>query len=173
MRGFTLVELLIVIAVMGILTGIGLTSFTFTIQKSRDAKRKSDLTLISKAIVAWAGDFGGYPDDDGTGRFLACDPSNSFKTTGVFNVCNWGGALSAFTNDGFQTYLAKIPAEPQGSFKYYYKKSTDGFSLFSILENTSDPDYKADAGEEDFGAGVIKCGTTQNCNYQVTESGKK
>ncbi|MBI1871804.1 type II secretion system protein [Candidatus Collierbacteria bacterium] len=173
MKGFTLVEILIVIAVMGILTGIGLTSFTFTIQKGRDAQRKSDLALISKAVVTWAGDFGGYPDDNGTGRMLACDPGNTFKTTGVFSACSWGGAFVAFTNDGVQTYLAKIPAEPQSSFNYYYKKSTNGFSLFSILENTSDPLYKADAGATDFGAGVIKCGTTQNCNYQVTEYGVK
>lgn len=172
-RGFTLVEILITIALMGILTAIGLTSYSFSIQKSRDSVRKSDLALISKAVTAWAGDFGEFPDDDGNGKMLACDAGNTFKVTGNFSACDWGKSLIAFTNDGQQLYLSKIPADPLPADHYYYKRTSSGFSLFSILENTQDASYVSDAGAADFGAGVITCSGSRTCNYQMTEGGVK
>jgi len=49
-RGFTIVELLIVIVVIGILTAIVMVSYTNTSQKATIALLKSDLTNLSKTI---------------------------------------------------------------------------------------------------------------------------
>lgn len=168
-RGFTLVELLIVVAVMAIISVVGLTSFTFSLQKSRDTVRKSDLALAAKAIEAWAGDFGQYPEGDATGRMVACDPSN----TGTLSACDWGKTMVAYPGGGLQLYLAKLPKDPVSGNTYYYAKTATGFDLFSILENTKDALYQADAGAVDFGAGTIFCGSGAACNYQVTQAGPK
>ncbi|MGB3945593.1 MAG: prepilin-type N-terminal cleavage/methylation domain-containing protein [Candidatus Saccharimonadales bacterium] len=48
--GFTMVELLIVIVVIGILAAITITAFNGVQQKARDAQRKSDLANIAKAL---------------------------------------------------------------------------------------------------------------------------
>ena len=51
-KGFTLVELLVVIVILAILGVIGITIFSGTQGKARDAKRKSDISAMSKAMEA-------------------------------------------------------------------------------------------------------------------------
>jgi len=163
MRGFTLIEILIAVAIMTIISAVGLTSFNFTMVKSRDSQRKSDLSLLAKTLHQFANDFGDYPADDGSGGILGCDPNND----GVFTKCNPGDKFEVYTNGGQQVYLVKVPDDPNGSYNYYYRKNMDGFSLFSVLENTDDANYNADAGP-----GIL-CGTSANCNYELTEAGNK
>lgn len=49
-KGFTLVELLVVVAIIAILTTIGITVFTITRQSARDAKRRADIQTIAKTL---------------------------------------------------------------------------------------------------------------------------
>lgn len=49
-RGFTLVELLVVVAIIAILSTIGLTLFNGAQQNARDARRKSDIDAIASAL---------------------------------------------------------------------------------------------------------------------------
>ena len=59
-RGFTIVELLIVIVVISILAAITSVAYVETQQEARDARRKSDLTIIENAMKAYKmenGDF--------------------------------------------------------------------------------------------------------------------
>jgi prepilin-type N-terminal cleavage/methylation domain-containing protein len=51
-KGFTLVELMVSIAIVAILATIGFTVFTTTQQNARDAKRKSELAAIADSIEA-------------------------------------------------------------------------------------------------------------------------
>ena len=51
-NGFTLVELLVVIVILAILGVVGMTLFSSTQSRARDAKRKSDIQAISKAFEA-------------------------------------------------------------------------------------------------------------------------
>lgn len=48
-KGFTLLEVLIVIAIIGILVSIGLASYSTAQSKSRDAKRRGDLKAMQNA----------------------------------------------------------------------------------------------------------------------------
>ena len=58
-RAFTLIELMVVIAIIGILTAVAVANFSSTKARSRDAKRISDLSQLQLAI-------GGYFDRCGS-----------------------------------------------------------------------------------------------------------
>ncbi|MBU1000240.1 prepilin-type N-terminal cleavage/methylation domain-containing protein, partial [Patescibacteria group bacterium] len=47
-KGFTLVELLVVISIIAILSVIGIVVFTGVQKGARDAKRKADINAIAK-----------------------------------------------------------------------------------------------------------------------------
>ncbi|MCK4918449.1 MAG: prepilin-type N-terminal cleavage/methylation domain-containing protein [Candidatus Pacebacteria bacterium] len=59
-KGFSLIELLIVIAIMGILSAVVLSSLGTARQKARDARRLSDVKDAAKILVI-ASDTGGIP----------------------------------------------------------------------------------------------------------------
>ena len=81
-KGFTLVELLVVISIISILAVIALGGFQSTQRKERDGQRKSDLKQIANALEVVYYDHGRYPDSNNDGDILACpydsdDPANS------------------------------------------------------------------------------------------------
>lgn len=61
-RGFTIVELLIVIVVIAILASIGIVAYNGVQQRARDTKRKDDLAKIVKAFRLWNAQTGGNFD---------------------------------------------------------------------------------------------------------------
>ncbi len=127
-RGFTLVELLIVIAIIGILSTLLMANFIGIRQRARDAQRKSDVRQIQSALELYRADNGSYPAPAG---------SNGLTT----NCPN----PAAFTANG-TTYMAQIPCDPLGasfyhSGNYFYKLTTGGYELGTCLENIADNDY--------------------------------
>lgn len=157
-RGFTLMELLITVAIMGILSTVGVGAFMTSFGKARDAQRKQDLNTLAKAIEVYASDFEEYPDDDGNGMILACEP----HTDGVVETCDWGEAFVLIKGGQPVNYLDRMPSDPIGGVNYYYELEADGsFSLYSAMENTQDPYYSV------WG---INCGAL-DCNYKLTPVG--
>ncbi|HET9850164.1 MAG TPA: prepilin-type N-terminal cleavage/methylation domain-containing protein [Candidatus Saccharimonadales bacterium] len=60
-RGFTIVELLIVIIVIGILATLVITTYNGVQSKARDTKRKTDLNSIQGQVEAYNAQNGYYP----------------------------------------------------------------------------------------------------------------
>jgi len=60
-RGFTLVELLVVMAIIATLLTIAVPRYTHSIQRSREAVLKQDLTALRESIDKFYGDTGKYP----------------------------------------------------------------------------------------------------------------
>jgi len=66
-KGFTLIELLVVIAIIGILSSVVLASLSTARQKSRDAKRISDVGQIQLALELFFDASQTYPSTTPTG----------------------------------------------------------------------------------------------------------
>ena len=60
-RGFTIVELLIVIVVIGILAGLVITTFTGIQQRARNTERQTDIKAIHGQVEAYYASNGKYP----------------------------------------------------------------------------------------------------------------
>jgi prepilin-type N-terminal cleavage/methylation domain-containing protein len=76
-KGFTLIELLVVITIIAILAGAALPYVQNYVDESRQAKAKSDLDEIARALVVYESREGEYikPDvSDLTGRYLDRSP---------------------------------------------------------------------------------------------------
>ena len=70
--GFTLIELMVVMAIVGILSGIGIPAYRSYIEKAKITKVISEIHLLEKEILAYAAD-GTLPDtldDIGRGNLL-------------------------------------------------------------------------------------------------------
>ena len=59
--GFTIVELLIVIVIIGILAGLVITTFVGIQARGRDSERQTDINAIQKQLEAYYANVGAYP----------------------------------------------------------------------------------------------------------------
>jgi prepilin-type N-terminal cleavage/methylation domain-containing protein len=59
--GFTIVELLIVIVIIGILAGLVISTFVGVQQKARNSERQTDINTISGQLEAYYAKNSGYP----------------------------------------------------------------------------------------------------------------
>lgn len=155
--GFTLVELLIVIVIIGILASIGLGSFNTAQMKSRDSKRKTNLQQIANALEIYYNDKGKYPASNVAGSIMGCG-------AGAILECSWG--VDPFSNTTTNTiYMTKLPSDPSEDQYYYYRTaaSNSKYQLYTHLENTQDKDIIT------ITLPSLNCGTaTDVCNYGIS-----
>lgn len=81
-RGFTIVELLIVIVVIGILAAITIVAYNGVQESARDARRKSDLDQISQLIQLYDHDKGAMGVGSGCGSQGNGNGWFNYETTG-------------------------------------------------------------------------------------------
>lgn len=65
-KGFTFVELLVVITIIAVLSGVAMVSFTGTNKNARDSRRRLDLEQIRSALEICRSEDGSYPLSIGT-----------------------------------------------------------------------------------------------------------
>lgn len=86
-KGFTLIELMVVMAIIATLLTIAVPRYFHSVDKSREAVLRENLALTREALDKYYGDNGKYPDslEDLTGRkylrSLPLDPITGFATT--------------------------------------------------------------------------------------------
>lgn len=62
-KGFTMIEIMVAIAILSILLVIGITSYINALKVGRDAKRKQDLHAITLALEQYRSVYGAYPEE--------------------------------------------------------------------------------------------------------------
>lgn len=129
--GFTLVELLVVVSLIGVLSTLVLANLNSARERARDAQRKSDLRNIQTALRLYYNDTGGYPTASG-GNIVACS-----------GTCTWGQPWI----NGTVTYMGTLPKDPLSSQYYIYTYvDSDNYTLEACLENKSDDKGVATTG---------------------------
>ena len=114
--GFTLIEIIIVMALLAILSTALWTNFISAINKGKDSRRKQDLKTIAEALELYYNDEASYPME-----------------------LIWGISLA---NPDGTVYLQKIPNDPLSPNRSYCYDRLDEytFTLYANLENPNDPD---------------------------------
>lgn len=162
-KGFTLVELLVVMAILGVLVTMVASGFRSSQMRGRDAQRKSDLKGMANALEIFYSDYGKYPPSDASGSMLACPYSVASPA-----ACSWG--ISELT-DSKTTYFKVIPKDPDKNQSYYYRivdaPANQKFQLFARLENTQDKDCLG--GNCEASPVNYTCGRDK-CNFAVTSA---
>ena len=131
-EGFTLLELLIVIVIIGILALIIVPGLASGPKRARDAQRKSDLRAVKNALETYYNDSNTYPA---------------------------GASYAGLSSNLVTAYLPSMPADPKNTGVYVYTyQATAGpngagancaatpcgsYVIQGHLENTTDSQKKA------------------------------
>lgn len=137
-NGFTLVELLVVMVILGILATVTLANFSSSQRKGRDAQRKSDLRQIANALEAYNSDHGAYPLSSDViigDRIVACGCNGT--------VCGWGAGSREMCDSNSTVYIKEVPDDVKagGSWHHYcYVSAGRSYRLYTDFENGNDID---------------------------------
>lgn len=164
MSGFTLMELLLVIVLLGFLIIAGLANFVSSLKKGRDSKRKNDLRQIAVALETYYNDFGKYPLSDANGEIKGCGANAAV-------ACPWAPNTEWNNTTTGTIYMLTLPTDPSPAQNYYYS-SSDGtyFQLYALLENAQD----TGTGIKQTGYTGTNClaSSSTKCTYGVASTNK-
>jgi len=138
-KAFTLIEILVVIAIIGILIGLSLFGLTGARESSRDAKRKADLELIRGAIETYRSDCSTYPLALTSPLVGTTVPPSACSTTNV--------------------YISALPVDPITDYSYRYFSDGIFYEICAYLETSKASTVTC--------GGASTCGP-KPCNYKVT-----
>ncbi len=156
-KGFSLIEILIVISIIAMVSGIGI-SVSGAVQKStRDAQREADLRIIQGALQQYYADQNKFP--------------NALAELGTGNpLTNCSGRATPCTPS--KTYLSVTPKDPTGTSYYYLPLANVNTAVTAMpcsvsgaTETGTCHHYYVCAKKENLAAGTL-CNSTYN--FQVT-----
>lgn len=112
-NGFTFIEILIVITIIGVLSAIGLATYSNANKKARDSRRESDLKQIQASLEMCKTTTGSYPASISSGSSITCDG---------------------------EVFMSAVPDDPDADKNYTYTRLTmTTYSLCADKELPSDP----------------------------------
>lgn len=124
-KGFTLIEILIVVFIIGLLASVVLVGLGAFRQRGRDARRVADLRSVQNALELYYSKNGLYPP-----------------------TSDWSSLESELINAGIG--VSNIPNDPAGSSATYkYASNGQGYVLRSDLEDRNNQVLKEDIDGSD------------------------
>lgn len=147
-NGFTIVELLIVIVVIGILAAITIVAYNGVQQRARDSRRVSDMKQVQKDLELFYTSQGRYPITPGGATWD--------DHWGFMQQCLTVGTNCGFTTTNFQPFISSVPNDPLDNpstssdsdptyYTGYENRTADNYILRVLLESSSDPALTNDA----------------------------
>lgn len=135
-KGFSLIELLVVISIIAVITGLSLTNFLGARQRARDTRRKSDLQQLKYALRLYYNDYNKYPAATNN-LIMGCGASGTSQCPGG---CSAGEFAAGGSGGCSIVYMRKLPTEYTYARHPNKPTDTDDFLLSVTLENISDGD---------------------------------
>ena len=150
--GFTLVELLVVIAVISLLASVITSSLGMAKAKARDSKRIRDLNELRTALELYYDEFGQFPNNT----------DNDAPDSGCWSSWDAGNATNLAAGDPFlqplidNNFISETPREKMSSVSgqtclYRYMRATNACGcpgtwavLYTKLETTAFPPASQD-----------------------------
>jgi prepilin-type N-terminal cleavage/methylation domain-containing protein len=126
-RGFTILELLVVIAAVGILAAVAIYSLNLTRAASRDSKRVSDVSVMRAALTQFWLQKATYPTSD------AVDLGRAGANADVLSGNGW----SARDQAADPIILQQAPLGPKAGEYYRYHGSSNGYALRFVTERAT------------------------------------
>lgn len=161
--GFTLIEVLVVLVILGILMGLIGSNYITSRMRARDSQRKSDLRSVGQALDIYYNDHGHYP------------PHEQVVADNRFRIRNLTWGESAFydvENPSKDTiYMQILPSDPSApTTQYWYQTNTGGtmFQLCALLDNKEDGDIQEEDGYN--GRICSEVDQTYFCNYCISST---
>lgn len=119
-KGFTLIELMVVISIIAVLSVVGITLLRGSLEKSRDTTRKDDLNRLSIALAIYF---------EKNGQYVGGSGNCASDTTPFYT------AIASFMVGG------RVPKDPNGTnYCYVSLKGASSYRLCARLTQTTDPD---------------------------------
>jgi len=129
-KGFTLVELLVVVAIIALLASVVLASINTARAKSRDAKRFEDMHNFQDALDLYFNANGSYP-------IANCIP-DGWDTLGWASLDTGYSTCWTTLQTNLAPYISKLPTDPapQNGDNYWYGafNSGQGYELLAWPE---------------------------------------
>jgi prepilin-type N-terminal cleavage/methylation domain-containing protein len=127
--GFTLVELMVVVSVIGILSSIIYANFGAGRAAARDDVRKSALKEVQLALELYKAQYGSYPAagcSAGAGVWVGPGPVGSMPS---------GTACDTYIAGLTPDFIATLPIDPsrenESGIGYYYQSNGTGYKLIN------------------------------------------
>ena len=136
-QGFTLLELMVVIAIIALISSIALIAFQQAREKSRDAKRLGDMTQMNTGLELYFANYKGYPSETAGIPNIGSDVLSTIPTSPIppDGTCALPHSAACTTADAGCT---NTPAN-----QYYYVPSGTPTTMLINGNNVSVyPDYQ-------------------------------
>jgi general secretion pathway protein G len=128
-KGFTLIEILIVVSIIGILSSTVLVAVPKIRERGNDARRVTDLRSVQQAVELYYQACNYYP---GTAQNGGCGDRT--------NIGTWPELTDAIVGSGIEK---NIPNDPAGR-DYLYGSDGFGYVLGARLGDRSNPNLRND-----------------------------
>lgn len=144
-KGFTIVELLIVIVVIGILATLVIVTFTGIQQKARNSQRQTDINAIDSHVEAFYAQYGYYPTlaDLQDATFISTylkglDPEALKDPKGGAIAATATSSAYSYVSAGASACVNTTVSDPTGASTA--NNGCDSFTVTAKLEGGA-PDY--------------------------------
>jgi general secretion pathway protein G len=145
-QGFTLIELMIVVAIIGILAAIAIPKFADLINKSKEGATKGSLSSVRSAIQVYYGDNEGwFPADNLTvltasAKYINAIPVAKLPGTGLAD----NAAVATFSSSTVAGVFQGGTGTPNVGGWAYFNDATASSQWGTFVVNSTAQDIKGD-----------------------------